>query len=102
MALQLQHIQLVNQIAFGHLSLHKRSHRILLAPSMTGYSDSLVLDGEDDGGERRFSGEALVLGPLWARLPSLTVGHLGVSVLWSLEMSSGACGSSVTFLAHMY
>jgi len=68
---------------------------------MTGYSE-LPLEGENDVVERRFAGDARILGPSWTRMPALTVGHLGVSVLWSLEMSSGAYGSLVKFPAHMH
>ncbi|KAJ7253172.1 major facilitator superfamily domain-containing protein [Mycena rebaudengoi] len=32
-------------------------------------------------------GESRVLGPKWARMPILTVGLLGVQILWSVEMS---------------
>ncbi|KAL4068896.1 hypothetical protein V8B97DRAFT_1970583 [Scleroderma yunnanense] len=56
---------------------------------MSGYSE-LALEDEDGVIERRFSGDAQILGPSWVRLPSLTLGHLGVSVLWSLEMSSAS------------
>ncbi|KAH7882867.1 major facilitator superfamily domain-containing protein [Phlebopus sp. FC_14] len=54
---------------------------------MTGFS-SLPLAEEDGVRERgRWAGVARIIGPPWARLPSLTVGLLGVQVLWSVEMS---------------
>ena len=56
---------------------------------MTGFS---ALPLAEDGGEHddsHLAGEAKILGPKWLQLPALTVGLLGVQVLWSVEMSYG-------------
>ncbi|KAL4076685.1 major facilitator superfamily domain-containing protein [Scleroderma yunnanense] len=54
---------------------------------MTG-SSGIILADEDGIVERgHWAGVARVLGPPWARFPSLTIGLLGVQVLWSVEMS---------------
>ncbi|KAG6329987.1 hypothetical protein ID866_9101, partial [Astraeus odoratus] len=53
---------------------------------MTG-SSGIIL-AEEDGMERgQLAGVSRILGPSWARLPTLTVGLLGVQILWSVEMS---------------
>ena len=54
--------------------------------TMTGFSP-IADESQDD--HRRWAGVARVAGPLWTRLPSLTVGFFGVSMLWSVEMSYG-------------
>ena len=55
---------------------------------MTGASGLPV--GEDvDDGEKEWSGVPRIVTPRWARLPALTIGLLGVQVLWSVEMSYG-------------
>lgn len=43
--------------------------------------------GQNDGS--RWAGVARVKGPAWARLPLVTVGSLGVQILWSVEMGYG-------------
>ena len=56
-----------------------------------GFSALPVTEGggaHDDGSH--FAGVSRILGPKWAQLPALTVGLLGVQVLWSVEMSYGA------------
>lgn len=53
---------------------------------MTGFSAlSFAEDSLND--ESRWTGRAKILGPPLTRLPTLTVGLLGVQVLWSVEMS---------------
>lgn len=53
---------------------------------MTGFSAlSFAEDSLND--ESRWIGRARILGPPLTRLPALTVGLLGVQVLWSVEMS---------------
>ena len=62
---------------------------------MTGFS---ALPLAEDGGEHdesHLAGEAKILGPKWLQLPALTVGLLGVQVLWSIEMSYGASCESI-------
>ncbi|KAJ8595741.1 MFS general substrate transporter [Rhizopogon salebrosus TDB-379] len=51
---------------------------------MTGFS---VLPFAEHSHESRWIGRAKILGPPLTRLPTLTVGLLGVQVLWSVEMS---------------
>ncbi|KAI0340319.1 MFS general substrate transporter [Trametopsis cervina] len=56
---------------------------------MTGFA---ALPIAEDGGHHDDShlvGVSKVLGPRWLQLPALTVGLLGVQVLWSVEMSYG-------------
>ena len=75
-----------------HTYCHANCHAFTAAPHkpMTGTS-GIILADEDGITERgQWAGVARVLGPPWARLPSLTVGLLGVQVLWSVEMSYGA------------
>lgn len=56
---------------------------------MTGFS-ALPTSEEDTEGEGiRWEGTSEVYGPKWARLPLLTIGLLGVQVIWSVEMSYG-------------
>ena len=58
---------------------------------MTGFS-SLPLAPEEgyDDQQQRFKGISRVVGPPWARLPTITIGLLGVQIFWSVEMSYGA------------
>lgn len=53
---------------------------------MTGFS-ALPFAEDSLNDESRWIGRARILGPPLARLPSLTIGFLGVQVLWSVEMS---------------
>ncbi|TFK45670.1 MFS general substrate transporter [Heliocybe sulcata] len=48
-----------------------------------------ALPGAEAGGEEdaHFVGVSRILGPKWIQSPALTVGLLGVQVLWSVEMS---------------
>ena len=58
---------------------------------MTGGFSALPV-AEDGGGQHgpRLAGVSRILGPKILQLPVLTVGLLGVQVLWSVEMSYGA------------
>lgn len=57
---------------------------------MTGFSALPVAEeGSQDEGVQ-LVGISKILGPRWLRLPALTIGLLGVQVLWSVEMSYGA------------
>ncbi|KAI0037009.1 hypothetical protein K488DRAFT_75578 [Vararia minispora EC-137] len=53
---------------------------------MTGISAALA---DESGGDptARWAGVARILGPRWVQLPNLTLGLLGVQLLWSVEMS---------------
>ncbi|KAG1752015.1 major facilitator superfamily domain-containing protein [Suillus lakei] len=53
---------------------------------MTGFS-ALPFAEDSLNDESRWIGRARILGPPLTRLPTLTVGLLGVQVLWSVEMS---------------
>lgn len=53
---------------------------------MTGFS-ALPFAEDSLNDESRWTGRARILGPPLARLPTLTIGLLGVQVLWSVEMS---------------
>lgn len=55
---------------------------------MTGFSALPVPENADEG-DVRWAGVSKILGPRWLQLPALTIGLLGVQVLWSVEMSSG-------------
>lgn len=55
---------------------------------MTGFS-ALPFAEDSLNDESRWIGRAKILGPPLTRLPTLTVGLLGVQVLWSVEMSYG-------------
>ncbi|KAL5498014.1 hypothetical protein ACEPAH_2945 [Sanghuangporus vaninii] len=56
---------------------------------MTGFSALAVADDREED-EVRWSGVSRILGPRWLQLPVLTVGLLGVQVLWSVEMSQAS------------
>ncbi|KAF9443657.1 MFS general substrate transporter [Macrolepiota fuliginosa MF-IS2] len=55
---------------------------------MTGIS-ALPLAQEEGSGRshQRFRGVSRIVGPQWLRLPTLTIGLLGVQIFWSVEMS---------------
>jgi solute carrier family 45, member 1/2/4 len=55
---------------------------------MTGFSSIPVAEEAEDG-ETQWAGMSRILGPKWIQLPLLTVGLLGVQILWSVEMSQG-------------
>ncbi|KZP04887.1 hypothetical protein FIBSPDRAFT_708005, partial [Athelia psychrophila] len=52
---------------------------------MTGFASLPV--AESGPSNAHLTGQSKILGPSWLRIPSLTVGLLGVRVLWSVEMS---------------
>ena len=56
---------------------------------MTGFAAVPFADEAQDDHDRRWAGVGRVVGPTWTHLPSLTVGLLGVQMLWSVEMSYG-------------
>ncbi|KAL4064634.1 hypothetical protein J3A83DRAFT_4392807 [Scleroderma citrinum] len=47
----------------------------------------------------RFSGDALILGPSWARLPSLTLGHLGVTSPYLVSLGLPKSSMAAVLLA---
>jgi solute carrier family 45, member 1/2/4 len=56
---------------------------------MTGFSALPTADEAASEGSAQWAGVAKVLGPPWARFPTITVGLVGVQVLWSIEMAYG-------------
>ena len=57
---------------------------------MTGFS---ALPVAEEGGQDKsvqLVGISKILGPRWLQLPALSIGLLGVQMLWSIEMSYGA------------
>lgn len=56
---------------------------------MTGFSGLPVADEGADSDDVRWSGVARILGPKWLQLPALTIGLLGVQLMWSVEMAYG-------------
>jgi len=54
---------------------------------MTGFSALQIADEAALEDSTQWTGVARVLGPSWARLPTLTVGLMGVQVMWSIEMA---------------
>ncbi|KAI0060540.1 MFS general substrate transporter [Artomyces pyxidatus] len=54
---------------------------------MTGFAALPLADEAGPDPAAQWSGVAKILGPPWARLPTLTIGLVGVQVLWSVEMS---------------
>ncbi len=56
---------------------------------MTGFSALPVADEAASESSAQWAGVAKVLGPPWARFPTITVGLVGVQVTWSIEMAYG-------------
>jgi len=56
---------------------------------MTGLSALPTADEAASEGSAQWAGVAKVLGPAWARFPAITVGLVGVQVMWSIEMAYG-------------
>ncbi|TDL20701.1 MFS general substrate transporter [Rickenella mellea] len=54
---------------------------------MTGSFGLAIAEQGLDGDDIQWAGVAKILGPKWSQLPALTVGLLGVQVMWSIEMS---------------
>ena len=58
-------------------------------------------EGPDQHG-RNFRGVPRILGPKWAQYPTITIGMLGVSILWSVEMSYGVWALAVDYANKFY
>lgn len=56
---------------------------------MTGFSALPTADEALSEGSAQWAGVAKILGPPWARFPAITLGLVGVQVLWSIEMAYG-------------
>ncbi|KAI0299351.1 major facilitator superfamily domain-containing protein [Multifurca ochricompacta] len=54
---------------------------------MTGFNALPMVDEAALDGSAQWSGVAKVIGPPWARFPAITIGLVGVQVLWSIEMA---------------
>jgi len=63
-------------------------HRSLEA-FMTGFSTLPVASDAEAGAEIKWSGTSKVLGPQWLKMPILTLGMVGLQIIWSVEMSYG-------------
>lgn len=64
---------------------------------MTGFNGLPVAAAEESGVQ--WMGVSKILGPSWAQLPVLTVGLLGVQMMWSVEMAYGASERCVIIFA---
>ena len=58
-------------------------------------------EGPDQHG-RNFRGVPRILGPKWAQLPTITIGMLGVSILWSVEMSYGVWALTTDYVNNFF
>lgn len=57
---------------------------------MTGFTLNIPESGHDSAADdTKWAGTASVYGPKWARLPLLTLGTLGMQIVWSVEMGYG-------------
>lgn len=58
---------------------------------MTGFAALPVAEngGQDNDKSVHLTGISKILGPSWLQLPALTIGLLGVQIMWSVEMSYG-------------
>jgi solute carrier family 45 protein 1/2/4 len=56
---------------------------------MTGLGALPLAEQGPSSPDAQWTGISKITGPQWFRLPVLTIGFLGVSVLWSVEMSYG-------------
>ena len=61
---------------------------------MTGFAALPVAEEEGQDENVQLVGTSKILGTRWLQLPTITVGLLGVQMLWSIEMSYGACCSN--------
>lgn len=64
---------------------------------MTGFG-SLSVSESAENGDVRWAGRSRIMGPKWMQMPLLTIGLLGVQVLWSAEMSYGEIHTSFNLL----
>ena len=67
---------------------------------MTGFSALPTADEAASEGSAQWAGVAKVLGPPWARFPTITVGLIGVQVMWSIEMAYGEQTRNNTLPGH--
>lgn len=56
---------------------------------MTGFSALPIAEEGHHDDSSRWAGISKILGPKWLQLPTLTIGLLGVQMVWSMEMSYG-------------
>ncbi|KAJ3761600.1 hypothetical protein EV360DRAFT_37460 [Lentinula raphanica] len=54
---------------------------------MTGGGFSVLDTGPSINDAHRFSGVSYIRGPSWLHMPTLTIGLLGISIVWSVEMA---------------
>ena len=77
----------MNQPTLTLLSLRTPSTRLL--KTMTGFNALPVADEAASDHSAQWAGVAKILGPPWARFPVITIGLVGVQVMWSIEMAYG-------------
>lgn len=68
------------------------------AGSMTGFSALPAASSSSSSGS--WTGAARIKGPKWARMPLLTVGMLGLQIVWSVEMGYGAHPSTTVLIVY--
>ncbi|KAJ3893640.1 major facilitator superfamily domain-containing protein [Lentinula edodes] len=54
---------------------------------MTGGGFAVLDTGSTSNDANRFSGVSYIRGPPWLHMPALTIGLLGISIVWSVEMA---------------
>ncbi|KAJ3934206.1 MAG: hypothetical protein NXY57DRAFT_890642 [Lentinula lateritia] len=54
---------------------------------MTGGGFAVLDTGSTSNDANRFSGVSYIRGPSWLHMPALTIGLLGISIVWSVEMA---------------
>lgn len=55
--------------------------------TMTGGGFAVLDTGSTSNDANRFSGVSYIRGPSWLHMPALTIGLLGISIVWSVEMA---------------
>jgi solute carrier family 45, member 1/2/4 len=58
---------------------------------MPGFSSLPGVGDAEAGAHAKWSGVPQVFGPKWLQMPILTVGMMGLQIIWSVEMSYGEC-----------
>lgn len=60
---------------------------------MTGFSALSNREVHEENDDGQWQESAKVSGPKFLKMPLLTVGMFGLQIIWSVEMSYGACSS---------
>ncbi|KAF8585650.1 MFS general substrate transporter [Ramaria rubella] len=74
---------------------------------MTGFSALPVSADVEAGNQGQWQGSSQVLGPEWLKMPILTVGMMGLQIIWSVEMSNASpyllsLGMSKSFMSMVF